>query len=172
MKLMMNIKALFASALCLTSVGLMSAGDFIAIERNGNIYDQANAKYITVNQNNEDIAVVPGMVFESSQHVPGWYKVEYSPGLHAYIPDQITAKNLKPVAAGSYNIKNQPGRKISTEGNGESWKATVDGQTYKGEKIGEILIFFDNNGVKAFSIVDTGDGPVAITYDNSVTKFF
>lgn len=147
------------------------SNDYVAVAKDGNVYDEASAKYITVNQNNEDVAVVPGMVFATTEHTPGWYKVEYSPGIHAFIPEQITATSLKPVAAGSYDIANNPGQKIVVTGNGNEWEAVVDGKTYKGTLNENILVFLDNNKV-AFSVIDLGNGPIAITYDNSVTKFF
>lgn len=169
---MKKIKHILFLALTAISAVSVSAQNYITIGKNGNVYDEPNAKYITVNQNNEDVTVVPGMVFATSQHTPGWYKVEYSPGLHAFIPEQIAAGSFVPVKAGTYNISNNPGHKITVEGSGDNWNASVDGKSYKGKKFQEILIFMDANNNKAFSVVDIGTGPVAITYDNSVTKFF
>ena len=150
----------------------LNAADYIAISKAGNVYDEATTKYVTVNQNNEDVSVIPGMVFLTTEHTPGWYKVEYSPGLHAFIPDQITASSFKPIKAGTYDIKNQPGKKLSVQGDDNSWTATVEGKTYKGKAAEDIIVFMDDNNKLAFSLVDLGNGPVAITYDNSVTKFF
>lgn len=146
--------------------------DYVAVAKDGNVYDEANAKYITVNQNNDDVAVVAGMVFATNQHTPGWYKVEYSPGIHAFIPEQITATSTKPVSTGSYDILNFPGHKLEAKGAGDTWSATVDGTTYKGIKSDELLIFLDDNNKVAFSLVDLGTGTIAISYDNSLTKFF
>lgn len=148
------------------------AQNFVAIAKDGNVYDEASAKYITVNQNNDNVSVIPGMVFAASQHTPGWWKVEYSPGLHAFIPDQITASNFKEVQAGTYELKNYPGHRISVNGSGDNWTASSDGKNFKGEKYQDILVFLDDNNKVAFSVVDLGSGPIAITYDNSVTKFF
>ena len=146
--------------------------DYVAVAKNGNVYDEANAKYITVNQNNDDVAVIPGMVFATSQHVPGWYKVEYSPGIHAFIPEQITSGNFTAVAPGTYPVANNPSQKLTVEGGGDNWTASADGKSYKGTKFQEILIFKDPSNNVAFSLVDLGNGPIAISYDNSVTKFF
>lgn len=167
------MKKLFASvAIAFAAAGSILAQDYIVVGKAGNIYDEANAKYITVNQNNEDLSVIPGMVFAMAQHVPGWYKVEYSPGLHAFIPDQIAASTFVAVAPGTYDIKNNPGQKITLAGSGDAWTATVDGKTYKGVKQGEIIIFTDGSKNPAFTIVDIGSGPIAINYNNAVTKFF
>lgn len=149
-----------------------SAQDLIAIGKAGNVYDEASAKYITVNQNNDDVAVIPGMVFPFSQHSPGWYKIEYSPGIHAFIPDQIVSSNFTTVVPGTYEITNNPGHKLVATQSGETWQAVVDGQTYSGKEIQDIILFTDPKNTIAFSLVDLGNGPIAISYDNSVTKFF
>ena len=166
------LKLLSGVTMALFTFTFAWADDYIAIAKDGNVYDESNAKYITVNQNNEDVAVIPGMVFSTTQHTPGWYKVEYSPGLHAFIPDQIAATNFKPVAAGSYEIKNNPGKKLEASVNGDAWTAIVDGKSFKGKKFEEIILFVDPSNNIAYSLVDIGSGPIAITYDNNVTKFF
>ena len=148
------------------------AQNYVVVAKDGNVYDEANAKYITLNQNNDEVAVIPGMVFASSEHTPGWYKIEYSPGLHAFIPEQIVASNFAEIKPGSYTIVNNPTQKLDVEGSGENWTAKTDNASYKGIKFEDILIFVDPNNNPAYSLVDLGNGPTAITYDNSVTKFF
>lgn len=164
-------KFVAAVSLVLMALSPILAQDYIAIAKDGNVYDEASAKYITVNQDNEDVAIIAGMVFSTSQHVPGWYKVEYSPGLHAFIPDQIAASSFKPVQAGTYEVKNNPGQNLTVVNDG-GWSASADGKNYKGIESQDILIFVDANNNLAFSLVDIGTGPIAISYDNSVTKFF
>ena len=160
----------------LAALGMCSvfayAQNYVAIAKDGNVYDEANAKYITLNQNNDEVSVIPGMVFASSEHTPGWYKIEYSPGLHAFIPDQIVANNFNEVKPGTYSIKNNNGKQLTVEGSGDSWTAKADGNTFKGVKWEDILVFVDANNKVTYSLVDLGEGPVAITYDNNVTKFF
>lgn len=165
-------KYFLSTILAVAAFGTAIAQDYVAVAKDGNVYDDANAKYITANQNNDDVAVIPGMVFVTTQHTPGWYKIEYSPGLHAFIPDQIAASNFKPVGEGSYVIKNNPSQKIDVKGSGDDWNASTNGKTFKGKKYEEILIFLDENNKVAYSLVDLGSGPIAITYDNTVTKFF
>ena len=171
------MKTNFKKYLSFLAIGAMaylplSAENLVVVAKNGNVYDEANAKYITLNQNNEDVNVIPGMVFDTSQHTPGWYKVEYSPGLHAFIPEQITTSNFNPVAAGTYSLQNNPGQKITVQNSGDDWTAVVDGNNYQGKNKENVLIFLGADNKIAFSLVDLGDGPIAITYDNSVTKFF
>ena len=165
-------KILSVIGLSFTGIMSCSAQDYIAIAKDGNVYDEANAKYITLNQYNDEVSVIPGLVFATSEHTPGWYKVEYSPGLHAFIPEQITASSLSEVNPGTYTITNNGSQTITVVKNGDDWSATVDGANYKGKKEEDILVFVDNNNNVAFSLTDLGNGPIAITYDNSVTKFF
>lgn len=166
------MKTFFAICMALFACMAASAQNYIAIAKDGNVYDEANAKYITVNQENEEVNVIPGMVFSTSQHTPGWYMVEYSPGLHAFVPEQITASNFSEPKAGSYQIKNQPGNTLTVNLSGSDWSASANGKNYKGNRWEDIVIFLDDNNNIAFSLVDLGNGPIAITYDNSVTKFF
>ena len=168
-----NLRKITATlSLCILAQLTLSAQDFIAIAKDGNVYDEANAKYITVNQNNDDVSIIPGMVFPVSDHTPGWYKVEYSPGLHAFIPEQIAASNFKQPQPGSYQLTNNPGIQLKVEGSGDNWTASTGNQTYKGLRSQDILVFYDNNNNLAYSLVDIGNGPIAVTYDNAVTKFF
>lgn len=148
------------------------ADDYVAIAKDGKVYDQANAKYITENQSGDEVNVLPGMVFKTSEHVPGWYKVEYSPGLHAFVPEPIVATAFLAPAAGEYVIANNPGVKISVASNDGNWTASAKGKNYKGIQNENILLFVDENNAVAYSLVDLGNGPIAITYDNAVTKFF
>lgn len=150
----------------------ISAQDFVAIGKNGNVYDEANTKYITVNQNNDNVTVMPGMVFATSKHIPGWYMIEYSPGLHAYIQEQITTGNFKSIQPGSYELANLPGHKLIVNNSGNNWTATINGQTFQGATFQEIVVFKDINNNVVYSLVDLGNGPIAISYNNDVTKFF
>lgn len=154
------------------AIGSCFATDYVAIAKNGNVYDEANTKYITVNMNNENVAVVPGMVFSTSEHIPGWYMVEYSPGLHAYIPEQIVANNFTIPYPGNYKVANNPSQSITIDNENDHWTASSNGKFYKGNRNEDIVIFMDDANNPAFSIVDFGNGPIVITYENSVTKFF
>ena len=172
MKNLFSIRFLALVAVNLFVFLSMSASDYIAIGKDGNVYDEASAKYITVNQNNDNVSVVPGMVFPTTEHSTGWYKIEYSPGLHAFIPEQIVAASFNTPQPGTYDIINNPGQKLTVTADGDNWTASSNGKSYKGIKNENILVFFDNMNNQAFSLVDIGNGPVAVTYDNNVTHFF
>lgn len=147
------------------------ANDYVVVNKEGNVYDMANAKYATENQNGEAVVIIPGMVFSTSEHTPGWYKVEYSPGLNAFMPEAVVAESFVAPKAGSFQVANQPGNNVIIESSGNSWTLTSNGNQYSGEEIGNIVIFTDNNNI-VFTEVDLGQGPIVINYDNAVTKFF
>ena len=165
-------KYFFATLLFSAGFNAGIAQNYVAVAKDGKVYDEASAKYVTLNQNNDEVSVLPGMVFSSTEHTPGWYKIEYSPGLHAFIPDQIVASNFAEIKPGTYPVANNPSKNLVVTGEADNWSAKVDNNTYKGIKFEDILIFVDTNNQPAFSIVDLGNGPIAISYDNAVTKFF
>ena len=167
-----KIKRIFLGCMFAGFMLTLHANEYIAVNKEGKIYDQANAKYATENQDGDEIAVIPGMVFSASDHTPGWYKIEYSSGLHAFIPDQIIASSFNKVGAGNYKVANNPAETISVKNNGNDWVCIIGDTSYKGTQYGEILIFFDEANKLRYSIADIGNGPVAINYDNAVTKFF
>lgn len=157
---------------CLLSAGTVWAADYVAVAKDGKVFDDPSPKYVTLNEKNQEVNVAPGMVFKTTEHTPGWYLIEYSPGLHAYLSETVATNNFNPPTAGSYDIKNNPGHKLTVQNNNGNWSASADGKTYEGSLNGDILIFSDQNGYPAFSLVDLGQGPIAICYDNSVTHFF
>ena len=155
-------------------LSLLSCGaqNLITVSQNGKLYDEANSKYITLNQDNEDVNVIPGMVFSSTERTPGWYKIEYSPGLHAYIPEQITSNNYLSPAPGKYAVANNPKETVEISQSGDNWECKSGSTTLKGKEIENIIIFTDTNNQPSYSLVDIGTGPIVISYDNQLTKFF
>lgn len=162
---------LISSALSVMPFMAYSA-DYIAVNKEGKLYDQSNTKYVTENQNGDEVTVMPGMVFMTMEHLPGWYKIEYSPGLHAFLPEQIVATTFKNPVSGSYKVTNNPGETVQIQNSVNQWTVTSKGKTYKGILNGNIVIFSDDNNKLQYSLTDTGNGPIVITYDNDVTKFF
>ena len=147
------------------------ADDYIAVAKDGKIYDEANAKYVTLNQENEDVNVIPGMVFKAYEHTPGWYKIEYSPGLHAFIPEQIIATSYLNPSQGNYKVTNNPSESV-TINFADGWSCTTKGESFKGIEKDGIVVFVDDQNNIIYSLVDFGSGPIVISYNNGVTKFF
>lgn len=166
----------YISSICIfASMAFSSAmaDDYIVINKNGKVFDQPKATgYVTLNQNNEEVSILPGMVFKSFESKQGWNMVEYSPGLRGYISDQVKHSKCLQPKAGTYKVANKATEMLKVENNGNVWKASTDGKTFPGKAFGNILIFFDEKGNPAYSLVDMGNVPIVMTYDNAVTKFF
>lgn len=153
-------------------VASVFAEDYVVISKDGKVFDDASPKYVTLNEKNEEVMLIPGMVFKTTEHLPGWYLIEYSPGLRGYIQDQIVASNIKSPEPGTYNLKNSPDKKINIEKSGKNWKASYNGKNYSGSQFENIIIFNNESGNPAFSLVNLENGVVVISYDNALTKFF
>lgn len=147
--------------------------EYIIVGKDAKVFDEPNAKgYVTLNRKNEEVILTPGMIFKTLDNSKGWYIIEYSPGLRGYLSEQCKVTSLKAPAPGSYVIANYPSQKLDVSGEADNWTATVGDTQYKGKTFGKVLVFLDGNGKMAYSLVDIGDGPIAISYDNTVTNFF
>lgn len=165
-------KALVALMLSAASLPV-AAETYVAVDKPAKVFDEPNARgYVTLNTKNQEVAPLPGMVFKSIENSNGWHQVEYSPGLRGYISGQSVASKTLAPGAGNYKIANMPGATLNAEKSGETWKATVNSKSYSGKETGGIVVFLGADGNPAFSLVDYGEGPVAMAYDNSVTNFF
>ena len=162
---------LFAVILSISGISCM-ADDYVVVAKSGKVYDDPSPKYVTLNQLNEDVNVIPGMVFKTYEHTPGWYMVEYSPGLRAYIPEQIVASSFNSPKSGDYKVQNNPSQSASVQNSGNDWSMNISGKSYDGKLQENVVIFFDESGNIAYSLVDLGQGGIVITYNNDVTKFF
>lgn len=172
MKKISNFSGSLIAALFLISSASVFADNYVAVGKDGKVFDDASPKYVTLNANNDEVNVTPGMVFKTKEHTPGWYLIEYSPGLHGYLPEQVVAGSINSPVPGNYEVKNNPGQTLNVKNADDNWSATVSGQDLKGKREGNIVVFLNESGNPAFSLVDLGQGGIVINYDNSVTKFF
>ena len=161
------------SAAALIMSSLASAEEsYITIGKPSKVFDTPNAKgYVTLNQKNEEVKLVPGMSFKSIEHSKGWHLIEYFPGLRGYVADNILSETSLP-KPGLYKIANLPDQKIKVEKTADGWKATIGTVALKGKEIDNVIVFFNDDKTPAYTLVDLGEGPIAITYDNTVTAFF
>ena len=149
------------------------AEEYIIVGKDAKVFDEPNAKgYVTLNRKNEEVILTPGMIFKTLDNAKGWYIIEYSPGLRGYLSEQCKVTLAKAPVPGTYVVANYPSHKLSVTNSGDTWTATVNDSKYKGKAFGKVVIFLDADGKMAYSLADLGDGPVAISYDNSVTNFF
>lgn len=164
------IFAIAAIALSLTA----SAQNFLAVGKTSKIFDTPDAAkgYVTLNQNNEEVSIVPGMVFRLYETKNGWSLVEYSPGLRGYVSEQVQAadKMIMP-QTGSYTVANNPDEKVNITNAGDLWTLSSPDVTLSGRAFGKIVVFF-NEKKPCYSLIDIGEGGLVINYHNDVTKFF
>lgn len=149
------------------------ADDYVVVNKPAKVFDTPNTTgYVTLNSKNEEVTIAPGMVFKSLESNNGWHVIEYSPGLRGYLSELVVSSKNRLPNAGVYKISNFQSCQISASCENNVWKASVDGKIFSGKVFGNAVIFFAENGQPAYSLVDFGKGPVAFSYDNSITRFF
>ena len=147
---------------------------YVAVDKNGKVYDDAASKYVTLNERNNEVTIIPGMVFKALDRKPGVVMIEYSPGLRAFIDEKITSPGSQVPSPGTYPVVNNKALQLTAEKVGDGkWTARVGNASYEGIlQDNNIIVFYDNSHNAAYSLVDFGSGPIAISYDNNVTHFF
>lgn len=171
----MKILRSFLTALSLASAFVAVAkAPYVTVGIQSKVFDEPNANgYVTLNQHNGEVVITPGMVFKNLEDQNGWYLVEYSPGLRGYVSGEVVSKPARAPKGGTYKLVNRPSQSVTVADNGGKWTLTAAGKTYAGQLDDNVLVFPDpENGYPAFSVVDLGAGPIAVTYDNTVTSFF
>lgn len=150
-----------------------SADNYIVIGREAKVFDEPDATgYVTLNTKNKEVVLQPGMVFKTFDESKGWFIIEYSPGLRGYLSEQARTSVKTPPEAGTYSVANNPSQKLNVTKTGHKWTAKTHDKQYSGEVFENVVVFFDDKKNPAFSLVNLSSGPVVMTYDNSVTKFF
>lgn len=162
------------AALAIISCGFSALADnYVVVNKAGKIFDAPDATgYVTLNSNNEEVLLCPGMVFKVLESAHGWHIVEYSPGLRGYLSEQVTATECTLPKPGNYSIHNIKGIQLKATKTDGVWGAQVGDKSFKGKEFGKVVVFFSANGHPAYSLVDFGKGCVVVCYDNDVTKFF
>lgn len=166
--------------MCSLSVALLAnlaamAQDYIVVSHEANLFDEPSAKsYATTNQAGDDILVTPGMAFKKVDSRNGWDRIEYTPGLKAYINGSMeyAPARLSQPKPGDYVTANSAQKvSVSTDGQG-NWKAVSDKGTYAGKAFGNVVVFNDQYQNQALSLVTAGGKTYLFDYNNGVTKFF
>lgn len=166
-KILLN---LFAAAIAISS----SAQSYVVIDREANVYDQPNSKqYVTTNMNGDEVKLSRGMVFKKVESATGFDKIEYTPGINGFVLSsiEVPASALKAPQPGTYPIANASGKSVTVEKTGTDWSATLDGKKYSGIDQGNIILFYGSDSNPIVSLVNLSGTPVAITYDNTYTRF-
>lgn len=170
---MMDLKTISLSAMMAMASFAAFAEEYVVIGKEAKVFDSPDATgYVTLNTKNGEVVLQPGMAFKINDNSQGWYVIEYSPGLHGYLSEQAKAVTAVTPKAGDYKVSNNQGQKLKATGNADKWTATVGDKLYQGKSFGNVVIFVDEKGTPAYSLTDLGEGPIVMTYDNAVTKFF
>lgn len=170
---MRKLKAIVLSIMAVAASLNAYADNFVVVGKETKVFDEPNAKgYVTLNTKNQEVVLQPGMVFKTLENTSGWYIIEYSPGLRGYMSEQVKAPVNNLPKGGTYSVSNAPSQKLKTVSEGDKWIATVGEKQFLGKAFGNIIIFFDEKNTPAYSLVDMGEGPIVMSYDNKVTKFF
>ena len=149
------------------------AQSFAVVNKDAKIFDEPNVKgYVTLNTQNQEVTPQSGMVFKILENNKGWYLVEYSPGLKGYLSQQYTCSPESVPNAGIYPVTNQPGSKIAISFKNGIWSAEASGKTFQGKAFDNIVVFFNSDNQPAYSLVNLEGKVIAMSYDNSITKFF
>lgn len=169
---MMNLKTVSISAMMMASLAAF-AEEYVVIGKEAKVFDSPDATgYVTLNTKNEEVVLSPGMVFKIHNSENGWYVIEYSPGLRGYLSEQAKASKAAAPQAGNYSVSNTPSQQLNASGSADKWNANVGGKQFAGKSFGNAVVFFDDKGYPAYTLTDLGTGPIVMTYDNAVTKFF
>lgn len=169
------MKTLLSFIIFITCSLMASAQSYIVIAKESRIFDQPNVRsYPTTNTSGTDVVLVRGMAFKSIGGIQnGWYKIEYTPGLNAFILQSQIADSAKlgMPASGIYSIANSMAKlTVTLEGN--EWKATDGTSSYSGSIYENVVVFTDKFGNTAYTLVVLEGNPMVFSYNNDITKFF
>lgn len=160
--------------LAIVGIGLKSQ-NYVVVNSATKIYEEPNARgYVARNTNDEEINVIPGMVFKRLDVLKGWDKVEYSPGLSGLIMETMLADNanLEIPDAGYYNPVNNSSETVNIACASGEWTLSVNGHNYKGTQYGPIVVFNTTSGEQMYTLVKINGKSVVCTYSNDITGFF
>lgn len=166
-------KTLSTVLLALSPLAVTAEGGYVTIVKPGKVFDEPNAKgYVTLNTANQEVSLLPGMVFKVLDNASGWKIIEYSPGLRGYISEQVTGTPSGLPKAGSYEVTNNKKETVTFTFSAGSWNAASPRGSFKGEISGNAVVFTDGQGLPVYSLVELPEGTVAMSYDPKVTSFF
>lgn len=175
----MSIRKILLSVI-LTVLGhnLVMAEEFIVVALDTYFFEEPNIKgYKARNMKDDEIMASTGMVFPKTvdgQKVKGWHTVTYSPGLRAYITGSAVSdmSRLSLPSPGKYTASNNPARTVDISKNNDNWLLSHGSSKLNGISDGYAIVFLDETGKIAFSLVTIDGKTILMDYDNEVTGFF
>ncbi len=174
--IMRNITRFFLTlSMAFAGMGVSLAQSYVAVNTDTKVFDQASAQgYVTQNQQGQNVVLSPGMAFKTTDSTPGWDVIEYTPGLRGYImkTNEVSPSALKAPTPGSYKVSNDSSTTLVISDKAGVWSASAGNVSYSGKMYGNIVVFYAKNGNQAYTLLDYGNGPVVMSYNNKITKFF
>ena len=87
-------------------------------------------------------------------------------GINAFISNDARAANdrLTSVVPGEYPLTNSSGSVKVAATDERRYTLTTNGKEFRGRKVGKFLVFKDNTGNIAYTLVDTGNDVIAYDY--------
>jgi len=168
-------KLILTSTLLFGSVLMMSAEKYAAVLKDTKIFEEPDAQGFTAqNQNGDEITVNAGMVFNILEEKPGWYVVEYSPGIRGYIVQSFTVpvNELQKPTGGDYSLANNKTVIVNVALADGAWTLSREGKNLTGLEKGNVVAFPDSKGVIKYTIVKFGGKTYVYDYSNALTHFF
>lgn len=154
----------------------LKAQSVVVVADESKLYDSPNVKsYATTNTEGANVLLSPGMVFASSTcPTAGWTKVEYTPGLFAYM---LSSQLAKPSALGApkpgtYKVTNDTGASVEITLSDNKWSCSNGETVFPGEESNNAVVFKDKFSNPTYSLVVYSGKTYVYSYDNKLTKFF
>ena len=168
------MRSLFTFFLSIVSIASM-ADTYVVVGKESKIFDQPNVRsYATTNTSGNDVVLSPGMVFKNMGSQSGWVKIEYTPGLNAFLlENQIAgASQLSIPKEGNYKVTNDPATNLTLTTDNGNWTANDGKKTYQGVVSDKSLIFNDSFNNTMYSATVVSGTIWVYSYNNDITKFF
>ena len=152
-----------------------AAEKYAAILKDAKVYEEADPQgFVAQNMKGKDITVSTGMVFEVVDEKPGWYVVEYSPGIRGFLVQSFTVPSgeLQKPEAGDYPLSNNKEVIVNVAFADGAWTLSSNGLNLSGQQKGNVVAFSDKEGNMKYSLVKFGGKNYIFDYSNDITHFF
>lgn len=146
--------------------------NFVVVGSETKIYDQPSVKgYVTLNSENREVCILPGMSFKNRETKNGWTQIEYVPGITGFVMESSLTSTLEIPEPGSYHLANGAGEEYKIDSRGSHWSITGNGVSLNGELNGRVVVFKDKFGNPMYTLTRIGDTTYLYSYLPEVTHF-
>ncbi|MCM1290998.1 MAG: hypothetical protein NC201_01355 [Prevotella sp.] len=169
-------RAILTFTIFLFAAILSFAEGLVIVHSESKLYDQPSMKgYVTLNRNNEEVIITPGMVFISKESKNGWTRIEYVPGLSAYVLDSHLNDGISMPEPGRYFMNNGEKKEYEISKSTFVWQmksvSEPNDVILTGKSFGNVVVFFDKFSNPLYTLTKVNGETYLYTYDPAVTKF-